>query len=102
MRKVAIHASYGSFYSPDFETLGCGHKHLWGYDNRDCPVLIERVLQMGPPYMVVEVPDDARWYVDEYDGFESVREGRVWPEGGYGDGKPPTEQQTVDEEANHD
>jgi hypothetical protein len=27
---------------------------------------------------IVDVPDDAQWYVHEYDGLETVREGRVW------------------------
>lgn len=27
---------------------------------------------------IVEVPDDSEWYIDEYDGQETVREGRTW------------------------
>lgn len=53
---------------------------------RACPALLQVVEEMGPAaggfaakLRIVEIPDDAvDWYVDEYDGLETVREGRSW------------------------
>jgi hypothetical protein len=54
--------------------------------SRDNPELIEVVKTLGTKangdsasLKIVEIPDDAKdWYIDEYDGKEVIREGRVW------------------------
>jgi hypothetical protein len=56
----------------------------YGYEfenHRDNPKLVEVVETLGrkasgvnASLMIVEVPDDVEWYIDEYDGWESVRE----------------------------
>lgn len=56
-------------------------------DNRDCEHLVAAVERMGAAanggaakLVIVEVPDDAKWTVEEYDGFEHVAEvHRTWP-----------------------
>ena len=61
----------------------------YGYDfnnHRDDTKLVEVVEALGDKasgscsnLVVVEVPDDAEWYIDEYDGWETVRERhRTW------------------------
>ena len=54
---------------------------------RDDPDLVATVEMMGEhswdPYaelLVVEIPDDVEWYIEEYDGREWIAERhRVWP-----------------------
>ena len=67
----------------------------YGYDfnnDRDNPKLIEVVETLGTDkngwalasgkhanLVIVEVPADTEWYIDEYDGWETVREKhRTW------------------------
>jgi hypothetical protein len=61
----------------------------YGYEfdnHRENPRLIEVVEVLGNKangrsanLIVVEVPDDAEWYIDEYDGYETIREEhRIW------------------------
>ena len=53
---------------------------------RDCPVLIALVEEMGERanscysrLKIVEVPDDADWYIEENDGMEWIAEvHRTW------------------------
>ena len=52
------------------------------YDmKRDDPILAQVVEELGAaangPYAdlkVVEVPEDVKWYIDEYDGIENIHE----------------------------
>ncbi len=75
MIQLVIHTRYGGFGPFD---LGCGHKHgLFDTARRDCPALRAAVAG-DPAYEVIVVPRAALWYIDEYDGLECVREGRVW------------------------
>ncbi len=57
------------------------------YDDRSDPDLIavveefeEKANGWAAELMIVEVPDDVKWHIHEYDGIESVHEDhRVWP-----------------------
>ena len=57
----------------------------WDIERND-PVLVEVVEQLGDlassrygKLKIVEVPDDVKWYIHDYDGFEKVHEcHRVW------------------------
>ena len=57
----------------------------WDIERND-PVLVEVVEQLGDlantrhtRLKVVEVPDDVKWYIHDYDGIESVYEKhRIW------------------------
>jgi hypothetical protein len=57
----------------------------WEIERTD-PVLVEVVEQLGnladtrhTRLKVVEVPDDVKWYIHDYDGIESVYEKhRIW------------------------
>lgn len=63
-------------------------KYYWDCrpDNRTDPLLIEVVEILGEEangthakLKVVEVPDDVKWHIDEYDGWEHVAEDhRTW------------------------
>jgi hypothetical protein len=56
------------------------------YENRNDPDLVSVVEELGEKahgwaseLAVVEVPDDAKWYIHEYDGMEHVaEEHRTW------------------------
>ena len=61
----------------------------YGYEfenHRENPRLVEVVEALGKKasgrcanLMIAEIPDDAEWYIDEYDGYETVREKhRTW------------------------
>jgi len=61
----------------------------YGYDfnnHRDDPKLVEAVEALGTKasgtcanLVIVEIPDDVEWFIDEYDGWETVREKhRTW------------------------
>ena len=57
----------------------------WDIERND-PVLVEVVEQLGDlansryaKLKIVEVPDDVKWYIHDYDGIESVYEKhRIW------------------------
>lgn len=95
MTKVVINTCYGGF--------GLSEKSLEDYKKRkeitdenfyhwdiprDCPVLVEMVEEgVNLDYLdgqfaelkVVDIPDDANWYIEEYDGMEHVAERhRTW------------------------
>lgn len=77
MPRLVIHCAYGGFGAFN---LDCEHDHgLFDQEGRDCPALLAHV-EANPDgkHRIVDVPDDADWYIDEYDGFEVVREGRTW------------------------
>ena len=73
---------YNHYYVkiPDGEILDCDLP-------RDDPDLVATVEMMGEhswgPYaelLVVEIPDDVEWYIEDYDGREWIAERhRVWP-----------------------
>jgi len=57
------------------------------YDlERDDPILVQVVEEMGEAadgdmseLRIADIPDDVLWYIDEYDGVETVREiHRTW------------------------
>lgn len=60
----------------------------WYYNDleRDDPILVQVVEELGEKACdvyskleVVEIPDDIDWYIDEYDGRESIHENhRSW------------------------
>jgi hypothetical protein len=60
---------------------------LYYYDiSRDDPALVQTVEELGDAaddnyaqLRIADVPDDVEWYIDEYDGIETVREQhRTW------------------------
>ena len=85
MKKIVINRSYGGFgLSYDaLQALGIESEHDI---ERDDPKLVALVESMGKKangrhseLIVVEIPDDVEYYVDEYDGMECIRENhRVW------------------------
>jgi hypothetical protein len=71
--------------------VGEDEHYLSEYDmtsNRDDPDLIAVLEEMGKEawgwaaeIVIVEVPDDVKWHIDEYDGIEHVAEDhRTWYE----------------------
>lgn len=90
MTKVVINDCYGGFGLSDLaqerlRELGWQPEDEFNIE-RDDPRLIQVVEELGTlasarfaSLTVIEIPDDADWYVDEYDGAETVRDGRTWP-----------------------
>jgi hypothetical protein len=93
MIKVVINRDFGGFgLSDEAEALYKERKGItdprWAYYDilRDDPILVQIVEEMGDKadgtfaaLKVVEVPDDADWYIEEYDGSEWVAERhRTW------------------------
>jgi hypothetical protein len=93
MIKVVINKYFGGFgLSDEAEELYKERKGItdpnWWYNDilRDDPILVQIVEEMGDKadgkfaaLKVVEVPDDADWYIEEYDGSEWVAERhRTW------------------------
>lgn len=61
------------------------HYFYCGDLERDDPILVQIVEELGKDadgdfasLRIVDVPDDVKWYIHDYDGKESVREGRIW------------------------
>ena len=61
--------------------------HFWDHDiERDDPILVQVVEEMAEAadgdfseLRIAEVPDGVDWYIDDYDGVETVREvHRTW------------------------
>jgi len=89
--KIVINSCFGgySLSQEAYEELGIPWDDF-GYaydDDRANPKLVACVEKLGPELAsgskarlkVVEIPDDAKWYVTEYDGFETIREkSRSW------------------------
>lgn len=93
MVKVVINRDFGGFsLSDEAEALYKERKGItdpnWYYSQmpRDCPVLVRIVEEMGEAadgryatLKVLEIPNDADWYIEEYDGSEWVAERhRTW------------------------
>ena len=82
MLKVVIHAGYGGFSLSDaaearLEAEGMSETDLWNVCRHD-PRLVRVVEEMGPaahpsggPLVVKEIEGD-RYYINEYDGWESI------------------------------
>ena len=83
--KIAISKSYGGFHltQEQREALIKLHPGLPDIDTfvgRDDPSLILAIEQCpGGAVTVVEIPDDVKWQIDDYDGYEWVAEQhRTW------------------------
>ena len=101
-RKVVINVCYGGFgLSQEAQDMYCAQKGIdpgeWNsygfYENfheydleRDDPVLVDVVERLGEQacgnyssLKIVEIPEDVKWMVEEYDGAEWVAEvHRTW------------------------
>lgn len=88
--KVVINKCYGGFSVSEavYSYMGLewdGYGYALNKD-RTNPELVEAVEMLGgkangehAKLKVVEIPDDAEWEIDEYDGLESISEvHRVW------------------------
>ena len=93
MTKIVINTCYGGFglseeaFAQFREIKGLGVQYDFDGDiPRDDPVLIQIVEQLGQrshgdyaKLKVVEIPDDVKWHIGEYDGCEWVAENhRTW------------------------
>ncbi len=86
MRKIVINACFGGFGLSDkaYKQLGLESSHA--DIARDNPDLVEVVEELGQQswgmcaeLQVVEIPDDVKWHIHEYDGSEYVAEDhRTW------------------------
>lgn len=88
--KVVINGCYGGFSLSDeaLAYLGIPGGSRYAYeDDRTNPKLVECVEKLGEAashglgssLYVVEVPDDVKWIITDYDGIEQVEEvHRVW------------------------
>jgi len=88
MTKVVINTCYGGFGLSE-ESLedykkrkNITDENFYHWDiPRDCPHLVAMVEEGGTnvdgiysELKVVDIPDDANWYIEEYDGMEHVAE----------------------------
>lgn len=93
MRKVVINRCYGGFGLSDMaeiaykERAGITDKDWCYFDiARDDPILVHLVEELlweangeFSNLKVVEIPDDVKWHIGEYDGMEWVDEDhRTW------------------------
>jgi hypothetical protein len=91
--KVVINTCFGGFGLSDTaierycELDGCSPLNFWaGSLERNDPNLVRVVQELGvmadncySELKVVEVPDDVKWHIYEYDGLEHVAEDhRTW------------------------
>lgn len=88
--KVVINGCYGGYSLSDeaLTYLGIPGGSRYSYeDDRTNPKLVECVEKLGEAashglgssLYVVEVPDDVKWIITDYDGVEQVEEvHRVW------------------------
>lgn len=88
--KVVINGCYGGYSLSDeaLAYLGIPGGSRYAYDgDRTNPKLVECVEKLGEAashglgssLYVVEVPDDVKWTITDYDGIEQVEEvHRVW------------------------
>lgn len=97
MTKIAINTTWGGFHLSKVAVAECNTLGLtineWGCssDNRSIvsrndPILIQVIESLGDQasqcagdIKLIEIPDDVDdWYIMEYDGQESIHEGRQW------------------------
>lgn len=94
--RVVINKCYGGFSISKEAAAACtcGHESNDGFnyghidsEKRSCPELLRVIDEMGieaargrmAKLKVVEVPDDVKWHIEEYDGLEWVaEEHRTW------------------------
>ena len=91
--KIVKNACYGGYGLSDMalsrlsEITGkdinqCKEDYIWGDDEvRASAELVQVVEELGPKandglsnLVVVEVPDDVDWVIEEYDGWETIEE----------------------------
>lgn len=92
--KIVKNACYGGYGLSDLalsrlsEVTGktidqCEEDYVWGCDDevRAAPELVQVVEELGEKandscsnLVVVEVPDDVNWVLEEYDGYETIEE----------------------------
>lgn len=90
--KIAINARYGGFQLSDHALFLLNEMGL-KYENyssflikRNDPRLISIIEKLGEEawgpgaeIKIVEIPDDVKdWYITDYDGIETIGEGRTW------------------------
>ena len=90
--KIVINKCYGGFSlsKEAYEYLGLewdNYGYVYSdYEHRTNPKLVECVETLGEKangryaqLMIVEIPDDVEWEIDNYDGIETVEEvHRTW------------------------
>lgn len=95
--KIAINTCFGGFHLSEqavflLKEMGLKESHEWeslkygcGLERND-PRLISVIEKLGEEasspgecVKIVEIPDDVKdWYITDYDGQETIREGRSW------------------------
>lgn len=94
MQRIVINKCYGGFGLSDeamdlYKAKSGVTKGFRIYDwhiKRDDPNLVEVIEELGEKangvcadLKIVEIPDDVKWVIDEYDGLEQVAEKhRIW------------------------
>lgn len=88
--KIVINKCHGGFglsqlATQRFRDLG-GHTSYGELNMRINPILIETIEELGKDasgkysnLVIIEIPDDVEWQIEEYDGYEWVAEKhRTW------------------------
>lgn len=86
--KIVVNRCWGGFSLSQeaYEALGLewdgyGYSHRHNDNDRADPKLVEVVERLGDrangscaELRVIEIPDGIDWYIDDYDGMETIRE----------------------------
>ena len=89
--KIVINTCFGGFGLSDEalarynELAGTKEEYHWQIERND-PFLVQVIEELGnkaagkyAELKIVDIPEDVDWYIDEYDGNESVHERhRTW------------------------
>ena len=87
MKKVVINCRFGGFSLSDMAVKELGLDSPHSGIERDDPRLVALVEKLGSEAVsgddadldIVEIPDDVKWQIEEYDGLEHVAEvHRTW------------------------
>ena len=93
MPRIVVNKKFGGFSLSDYavlllerEGIDCQRGRRDDNEFRTDPKVIEVVEKLGQKangsaaaLVVVDVPDDVQWYIDGFDGVETVREHhRMW------------------------